>query len=353
VYASLDRGTVKINDSPVISQPSSFTFNTTTQVKLEAIPNPGYRFLRWSGDLVGDNSSATLDMTCDKLVTAVFVPLTPVLSISKQGSGYVDPYVGDHPFNQGTRVNLRAVPDKGWKFESWTPNVDTPSSEITAVILNSDMIVTATFAQLRPLWAEVGIITAAGLVIGALVWVVVRRRKTLDKSAGGLFRSGYTSFLCRLLLGGVFIFAGFAKVGHINSLVQDIEQYQILPTELAPIFGHMLPYLEIGTGILLITGIGQRASAVLAGLLTLTFTIAKITAIVAGIEINVCNCFGSAVPLLATQSLALNFIMLVLVAHIIFFRSRFLSMETWFHMMLDRKKIAYSQQTQGSIGGKK
>jgi hypothetical protein len=51
-------------------------------------------------------------------------------------------------------------------------------------------------------------------------------------------------------LGGIFLFAGITKLPHIETLIWEIEQYQILPEFLVSAFGYTLPILEITLGTL-------------------------------------------------------------------------------------------------------
>jgi uncharacterized membrane protein YphA (DoxX/SURF4 family) len=127
----------------------------------------------------------------------------------------------------------------------------------------------------------------------------------------------YSTPVYRLIVSAIFIFAGIAKVGHISSLIWEIEQYQILPDLLTKIFGYVLPYSEIAIGLLLLVGIWLRFSASIAGLLTLSFTIAKVSAWLRGISIDICPCFGPFIPLLTIYSLVIDIVILLLVMLII------------------------------------
>jgi uncharacterized membrane protein YphA (DoxX/SURF4 family) len=148
--------------------------------------------------------------------------------------------------------------------------------------------------------------------------------KELEKGNGRIkersfriFLGKYSTPVYRLIVGGLFVFAGIAKLGYLDSLIWEIEQYRILPDLLAKIYGYVLPYSEIAIGVLLLTGVSLRISASLAGLLTLSFTIAKISAMVRGISISVCSCFGPFIALIMVQSLAIDIVLLVLVVLII------------------------------------
>jgi uncharacterized membrane protein YphA (DoxX/SURF4 family) len=58
----------------------------------------------------------------------------------------------------------------------------------------------------------------------------------------------YLTLFSRLALGGVFIFAGIAKVTHTNTLIWEIKQYHILNDALANAYGQALPPVEIVLG---------------------------------------------------------------------------------------------------------
>jgi len=140
----------------------------------------------------------------------------------------------------------------------------------------------------------------------------------------------YLSLLSRVVLGGVLIFAGIVKLPNIDTLIWEIEQYQILPTSLAVAYGYVLSPIEIALGVLLLLGIYLRTSAVVSGLLVLSFTIAKLNALARGLDIDVCPCFGPAMPLFLVPSLAIDFVLLMLLIQLLLHKSDFLSLGSRF-----------------------
>ena len=140
----------------------------------------------------------------------------------------------------------------------------------------------------------------------------------------------YFTLFSRVALGGVFIFAGIAKIPHTDTLIWEIEQYHILPSNLARVYGQVLPPVEIVLGAFLLFGIWLKISASLGGLLVLSFIIAKITAFAQGLDIDICPCFGPAVPLLVTHTLAIDFVLLALALQLLLSRTRFLSVDALF-----------------------
>jgi uncharacterized membrane protein YphA (DoxX/SURF4 family) len=328
VIVSGSGGTVTVDGSPVTSDLSYYVYDTLKQVTLEAIPIQGYRFVSWSGSETESASSITIYINCNINLQANFSPIIPILTLDKHGHGTILPGQGRYPFPMGTVVDIKAKPDKGWKFDGWTTNVSDPKSAETSLTLNSDTQVTARFSLIWTAWMVLGIVISSLMlmgVIGWLIWMGFKHRKKLKNTLPLILGSVYTSLVFRLILGGIFIFAGFAKIHNISALVNEINQYQILPPALASLYGHILPYAEIIIGVLLVLGIVLRITAGIASLMLISFTVSKIMAMILNLNIRTCDCFGIARPLLSTQSLAINLVMLLLAVQIIVFRKELLS----------------------------
>jgi uncharacterized membrane protein YphA (DoxX/SURF4 family) len=149
------------------------------------------------------------------------------------------------------------------------------------------------------------------------------------------FLHPYFTLFSRVALGGVFIFAGIAKITSTNALILEIRQHNILPYSLASAYGRALPPVEIVLGAFLVLGIWQRISASLGGLLCLSFIIAKILEYAWGLDIFICYCFGPAIPLLSTYTLAVDFAMLILAIQIMLHQGEFLSLDA---LLLNKSK---------------
>jgi len=150
------------------------------------------------------------------------------------------------------------------------------------------------------------------------------------RRAEPFLRHRYLALASRLALGGAFIFAGAFKLGYIETLIWEINQYNMIPHQLATAYGYVLPPLEIALGVFLVLGLFLRVSAAVSGLVVLSFAIAKIQAITRGLDIDICPCFGPAVPLLTAYSLALDVVLLALAVQIFYHRGDFLALGPWF-----------------------
>ena len=101
----------------------------------------------------------------------------------------------------------------------------------------------------------------------------------------------WVSLAARLLLGGVMLVAGALKVTDPEAATQAVRAYELLPQGFDGVVGLLLPFLEIGIGLLLIIGFGVRAAAVAAGVFMVLFIAAVSSAWVRGLAID-CGCFG-------------------------------------------------------------
>ena len=95
----------------------------------------------------------------------------------------------------------------------------------------------------------------------------------------------------RLVTGGVWIWAGAAKLSDPYAAVLAVRAYQLLPAGLADTVGHLLPTLEIVVGAALVLGVLTRGAAVVSGLLFLAFIVGIASAWARGLQID-CGCFG-------------------------------------------------------------
>lgn len=126
-----------------------------TAVELTAIPDSGWYFAGWSGDLTGTNSTDTVNMNIDRAVTATFIeveeePEYNFLTINTVGNGTVtaSPSSVEGEYLSGTAVELTAVPASGWKFDGWSGDL-TGTNLTDTVTMYMDRAVTAAFIEIQ------------------------------------------------------------------------------------------------------------------------------------------------------------------------------------------------------------
>ena len=124
-----------------------------TVVPITATPDAGWQFVNWTGDIgtIANPNSAntTITMNGNYTITANFLP-TRTLTMAVTGNGSTNPAVGDHPYADGTVVNITAIPDSGWQFDSWTGDAFDANSASTTVFMDADKTATAIFVEAPP-----------------------------------------------------------------------------------------------------------------------------------------------------------------------------------------------------------
>ena len=110
---------------------------------------------------------------------------------------------------------------------------------------------------------------------------------------GGKFKVAqpWLTLFARLILGGVLLAAGALKIGNLQKSAMAVRAYELLPVSLANFLGYTLPWVEIGVGLLLITGALVRISGLMGAITMLAFIIAISQAWARGLSID-CGCFG-------------------------------------------------------------
>lgn len=102
----------------------------------------------------------------------------------------------------------------------------------------------------------------------------------------------WITFICRLILGGVLLAAGWLKLFNSYESKASVRAYDLLPIPLANFLGTILPTLEIGLALLIILGIWSKRVALAGTVLMVIFVIAISQAWARGLPIN-CGCFGN------------------------------------------------------------
>jgi hypothetical protein len=122
-------------------------------VTLVAIPDAGYHFVQWTGDVedVDDVTSLTITITMNaaREVTANFALTSCSLAVGSTDGGEVTtPGEGTFTYSASTVVDLVATPAIGYRFVNWTGNVVTianVNAASTTITMQGNYIITANF----------------------------------------------------------------------------------------------------------------------------------------------------------------------------------------------------------------
>lgn len=137
----------------VSRSPDQPTYVYGDQVQLTAVPEPGWKFVGWSGAVTGTNPTASITMFKSEAVTARFEQEQYELNVNvvhngigTGGSVNVSPTKAT--FVYGDVVTLNATPKPGWSFGGWSGGT-TSSNSSTQLTITGDTNVTATFNQIK------------------------------------------------------------------------------------------------------------------------------------------------------------------------------------------------------------
>jgi uncharacterized repeat protein (TIGR02543 family) len=138
-----------VGNGGISLNPAGGTYCEGTVVTVTAVPDAGWQFDGWSGDLSGTQNPTTITMGSNKNVTATFSQLpvqqyTLTVIIVGQGSVNLNPPGGT--YDEGTVVTLTAVADSGWQFDNWSGDLSGTQNP-TTITMDSDKTVTVTFTE--------------------------------------------------------------------------------------------------------------------------------------------------------------------------------------------------------------
>ena len=108
---------------------------------------------------------------------------------------------------------------------------------------------------------------------------------------GKMIRNKYILLVFRLVVGGMFIWAGVSKIIDPLEFAQNIANYRVFPQGISFFLALVLPWIEVICGVSLILGIFRYASALLLSGLLAVFLVLITVTIIRGIDID-CGCFG-------------------------------------------------------------
>lgn len=142
----------------------------------------------------------------------------------------------------------------------------------------------------------------------------------------------YVVLILRFYIGGLFIYASMYKINYPAEFAETVASYQIVPYWAVNIFAVVLPWIELISGLLLVTGIRSQSAAVIIGLLMIMFTTATFINLIRDAPIN-CGCFQAVGEKISWLTIGRDIIWLIMTIHV-FFWDKALHLENRFTLML-------------------
>ena len=110
-------------------------------------------------------------------------------------------------------------------------------------------------------------------------------------------------FIIRLVLGGLFLVSGIAKVLDPIRFLFTVREFRLFPGTVEPFLALFLPWFEAVLGLFMVLGLFLRTSSLLLGCLNLLFMTAILSVMARGFEID-CGCFGLLADILPLPDMA-------------------------------------------------
>ena len=154
----------------------------------------------------------------------------------------------------------------------------------------------------------------------------------------------FVALAARLYLAWVFITACLHKLADPTGFAIDIATYQMLPLVFINLLAIVLPFIELGAGIMLATGTKARAAALMVCGMMLMFMIALSYALAHDLSIS-CGCFASNAAAASDPISGLTMLRdsawLILAIYVVIFDKHPLGVDRW----LKRRKTVNSEMS--------
>jgi uncharacterized membrane protein YphA (DoxX/SURF4 family) len=120
--------------------------------------------------------------------------------------------------------------------------------------------------------------------------------------------------LIRILLGSFFVFTSGQKIIEpYQNFLYVVQQYQMFPPFLEEITARVVPWVEFVLGLFLILGLWLRPTLMAMGLLITGFLVIISQALMRGIPLADCGCFGDMITVPPQITLLFDSVLLCLV----------------------------------------
>ena len=126
----------------VLVEPEKADYVSGENVRLSALPNAGWVFVGWDGDVVSQENPIIVTMDSDKSIRARFVRAV-TLQLDVRGSGTVDATPPTYPdgYILDESVSLTARPAAGWTFVKWSGDAAGEENPLVVTLTRDSAIV--------------------------------------------------------------------------------------------------------------------------------------------------------------------------------------------------------------------
>lgn len=130
--------------------PAGGSFESGEEIQITANSNTSWVFKEWNGDLSGSSNPASITITKNMSVNALFEQLTHELTVEVVGDGDVSEQIvnAKTDYVDGTTVELTANPAEHWEFVEWQGDL-TGSENPETIAMDDAKTITAVFEEIE------------------------------------------------------------------------------------------------------------------------------------------------------------------------------------------------------------
>ena len=145
----------------------------------------------------------------------------------------------------------------------------------------------------------------------------------------------YLVLFFRMVLGGIFILSGFAKITYPGSkaldpqMVETFNVFTFIPLDLIHTYVRLVPWIELFLALGLILGIFLRVFSAMSILIICSFLLANFLFAYYGFSSHCSNCFGELLQLKIFHAIAIDLVMLGLAVFIFLKKGIRLTFDHW------------------------
>ncbi len=139
--------TIASNPGGHTDQDGTYIVNHGETLTIDAIPDIGYHFQGWSGDVSGMDDPLSVTVTAVMTLTANYAIDVHQLAVSSNDGGFATvPGEGIFDYDYGTVVTLEAIAEAHYHFVEWVGPVADSCAAVTTVVMDGKISVEAVFA---------------------------------------------------------------------------------------------------------------------------------------------------------------------------------------------------------------
>jgi len=141
--STLFNATPASTNSKISLTPQKSSYTEGESVVVTAIPESGYEFGGWNGDISGMQNPMTITISKNFNINANFVKYYKLTTTTNVANGIINITPKQDKYKHGDVVTIEASPNSGYLFESWS-GVNATTNK-TTITMDSDKVISATF----------------------------------------------------------------------------------------------------------------------------------------------------------------------------------------------------------------